>query len=409
MSSIKSGTRNKQDSKEHKQNSSDSTGKPADKGSLSAPIVLIETLPAGQHKLGVLTLNAEKTLNSLTLEMVSILFARLKAWQKDDDIAMVILQGAGEKAFCAGGDIQALYRSAINPVDGICVEAEQFFFQEYQLDYLIHTYDKPILCLGDGIVMGGGLGLMAGASHRVVTETSRIAMPEVTIGLFPDVGSTVFLNRLPYNLGYFFGITGATMNARDALFCHLADVGISRKVIPELIQQLQTLSWQSEPELNHQLLTDQLRLYTAESKHFPEANITHNLGTLEKTCRHNSLSRMLEAIANFDDDNPWLKKAKATLSAGSPLSALIIYEQLKRHQHIDLQGAFISEYTLACNMVKHPDFAEGIRALLIDKDKNPKWVYQHISHVPCSLVESLFAPRWETHPLSTVFEQLDAS
>src|SRR5690606_11846181 len=116
---------------------------------------------------------------------------------------------------------------------------------------LIHTYEKPILCLGDGIVMGGGLGLMAGASHRVVTETSRIAMPEVTIGLFPDVGSTVFLNQLPYNLGYFFGITGAIMNAKDALFCHLADFGISRTSLPDLLSQLQTISWQPEAEQNH--------------------------------------------------------------------------------------------------------------------------------------------------------------
>jgi len=251
--------------------------------------------------------------------------------------------------------------------------------------------------------MGGGLGLMAGASHRIVTETSRIGMPEVSIGLFPDVGSTLFLNQIPYNLGYFFGITGALMNAKDALFCHLADFGINWQTVPELIQQLQSLSWQTEAEANHQLLNKQLKQFATTAKGFPEANISHNLKTLETTCRHNSLSKMLEAIAQFDDDNPWLSKAKQTLQAGSALSTLIIYEQLKRHQHIDLQGAFICEYTLACNMVKHPDFAEGIRALLIDKDKNPKWAYQHISHIPCSLVEALFSPRWETHPLADCF------
>jgi enoyl-CoA hydratase/carnithine racemase len=256
--------------------------------------------------------------------------------------------------------------------------------------------------------MGGGLGLMAGASHRVVTETSRIGMPEVTIGLFPDVGSTLFLNQIPYNLGYFFGITGAIMNGKDALFCHLADFGINSQAMPELLNQLQAISWQTEAEVNHQLLNEQLRQLASAAKGFPDANITHNLKTLEKTCRKNSLSGMLEAIEQFDDDNPWLSKAKQTLKAGSALSTLIIYEQLKRHQYIDLQGAFICEYTLACNMVKHPDFAEGIRALLIDKDRNPKWAYQHISHIPCSLVEGLFTPRWEQHPLAECFNQQDS-
>ena len=159
--------------------------------------VIAEELSSDTGSIGLLTLNLEKTLNSLTLEMVHSLTANLKKWANDDAIKAVILRGAGDRAFCAGGDVLALYQSAINPVDGICVDAEAFFFHEYQLDYLIHTYDKPIICFGNGIVMGGGLGLMAGASHRVVTETTRIAMPEVTIGIFPDVGATHFLNQLP--------------------------------------------------------------------------------------------------------------------------------------------------------------------------------------------------------------------
>ncbi len=365
--------------------------------------VLIEVLKAKQGNIGVLTLNSEKTLNSITYEMVSILFSQLKEWADDTSIVLIVLQGKGEKAFCAGGDIQALYRSAINPEDGICVEAESFFHQEYQLDYLIHTYEKPIVCLGHGIVMGGGLGLMAGSSHRIVTETSRIAMPEVTIGLFPDVGSTYFLNQIPLNLGYFFGVTGAIMNAKDAVFCHLADFTLHSKKLPELMVQLQSTPWQTDAETNHQILNDLLNPLCAETKGFAQSNVIQNLSILERTCRHNSLSKMLEAIRQFDDENPWLSKAKQTVQQGSPLSTLIIYEQLKRHLSIDLQGAFTSEYTLACNMVSHPDFAEGIRALLIDKDKTPKWVYQHISQVPCSLIENLFKPRWEKHPLADCF------
>tara|TARA_R110001592_G_scaffold138511_4_gene357657 strand:+ start:44240 stop:45397 length:1158 start_codon:yes stop_codon:yes gene_type:complete len=365
---------------------------------INAP-VLVEELSTNSGSLGLLTLNIEKTLNSITLEMVHILTASLKKWAENDAIKAVILRGAGDKAFCAGGDVQALYQSAIKPLDGICVEAEEFFFHEYQLDYLIHTYDKPIICLGNGIVMGGGLGLMAGASHRVVTETSRLAMPEITIGLFPDVGSSLFMNQLPYNLGYFFALTGAQMNAKDALFCHLADYAILWKDHEDLLDSLQKLDWQGDEKNNHLLVSTFLKEKSCPPSSLPDGNIVHNLKVLEETCRHNSLSGILKAIKNFDADNTWLTKAKTSLINGSPLSALVIYEQLKRHLYADLQSVFISEYTLMCNMIQHPDFVEGVRALLIDKDKQPKWQYQDFSHISSSLIESLFTERWQEHPL----------
>lgn len=367
--------------------------------------VIVEELSTKTGNLGLLTLNSEKTLNSITLEMVHILTASLKKWAEDDAIKAVILRGAGDKAFCAGGDILSLYQSALNPVDGICVEAEAFFFHEYQLDYLIHTYDKPIICLANGIVMGGGWGLMAGASHRVVTETSRIAMPEITIGLFPDVGSTIFLNQLPYNLGYFFALTGAQMNAKDALFCHIANYAIHWKDCGALIKALQNLEWQTDEEANHLLVSALLKEKSCAQSSLPDGNIIHNLRTLEETCRHNSLSIMMEAIEHFDNDNPWLSKAKLGLTKGSALSALVIYEQLKRNMYVDLQSAFISEYTLMCNMVRCPDFIEGVRALLIDKDKKPKWQYKDVTHISTSIIETLFTPRWEEHPLKNCLSE----
>lgn len=368
--------------------------------------VLVDELQTETGTIGFLTLNAEKTLNSITLEMVHILTSNLKKWSEDDSIKAVILRGAGDKAFCAGGDVMALYQSATNPVDGICIEAEEFFFHEYQLDYLIHTYEKPIICLGNGIVMGGGLGLMAGASHRVVTETSRIAMPEITIGLFPDVGSTIFLNQLPYNLGYFFALTGAQMNANDALFCQLADYAIQWKDYDDLLESIKSITWEKDIESNHQLISGLLKAKSAAESSLPKGNIIHNLSTLEETCRHNSLSRMVEAINNFDDDNVWLTKAKTSLNNGSALAALVIYEQLKRHSYVDLQTAFISEYTLMCNLVQQADFTEGVRALLIDKDKKPIWQYKDATHVSFTLIESLFTARWEEHPLEKVLQDI---
>ena len=160
-----------------------------------API-LFEELPARAGKVGRVTLNAASTLNSLTLEMVDLLQAQLDAWREDDHIAAIFIDGAGEKAFCAGGDVQALHESAVATPGGPCDYAENFFAREYRMNYDLHTYSKPIICWGHGIVMGGGLGVMAGCSHRIVTEKTRIAMPEVTIALFPDVGGSWFLTQL---------------------------------------------------------------------------------------------------------------------------------------------------------------------------------------------------------------------
>ena len=192
--------------------------------------VLFETLIAENGcQIGVITLNAEKTLNALSLDMIDLMAEQLALWSTDDNIALVLMQAAGEKAFCAGGDLQNLYQSMLThhaSVDKDDVRANQyacdFFNREYRLDYLIHTYPKPILCWGHGIVMGGGIGLMAGASHRVVTEKSRLAMPEIGIGLFPDVGGSYFLNRMPGKLGLFLALTGAMVNAADAKFTKLA-------------------------------------------------------------------------------------------------------------------------------------------------------------------------------------------
>jgi enoyl-CoA hydratase/carnithine racemase len=373
---------------------------PVDKADNS--LVLIGELQCESGRIGTLTLNAEKTLNSLTLDMVRTLSSTLAEWEADDELSAVILSGAGPKAFCAGGDIQALYHSATHPENGVCIDAETFFLEEYQLNYQIHCYDKPIICIGDGYVMGGGLGLMAGASHRVVTEKTRMAMPEVSIGLFPDVGSTVFLNQVPYNLGYFLALTGTSLNGADALFCRLADFAIESSQIQSLFDQLQGLSLSNNDEENHQLITAQMNNLKAAPKTLPLSPVKQNLVILEEACRHDSLSMLTQAISAFDDENSWLARAKNLLADGSALSTLMIYEQLKRHRYADLQSAFMSELVLITNMVRYPDFAEGVRALLIDKDKQPKWVFEHVSQVPCTLLESFFTPPWEVNPLEAV-------
>jgi len=365
--------------------------------------LVISELQASTGKIGMLRLNAEKTLNSLTLSMVEAMFVQLRDWETDESIALVILIGSGDKAFCAGGDVQELYQSAIESPGGPCTQGEAFFKSEYQLNYQLHTYSKPIICFGNGIVMGGGLGLMAGASHRIATESTRIAMPEISIGLFPDVGGTYFFNQMPYNFGVFFALTGASINARDALYTRLADHVIPWNTHNQLLKSLQKVDWDtSDIQKNHHLIDKQIESFALGTKALntmmeSEIQVHHKL--LETICLHTSLAEVLLEINQFDEDNHWFSKAKSTITHGSPLSSILIYEQLRRHRHSNLETVFLSEFQLATNVIRYPEFAEGVRALLIDKDKSPKWQFKHFSEIPCSLLERFFTAPWDTNPL----------
>ncbi|MGL5358870.1 MAG: enoyl-CoA hydratase/isomerase family protein, partial [Shewanella sp.] len=210
--------------------------------------VAFQTLATASGKLiGIATLNVESALNALDLDMVRKLSQQLTLWQHDPLIAAVVLDGSGDRAFCAGGDVRALYQASMTKPGELSQAAEVFFTEEYRLDYLLHTYGKPVLVWGDGIVMGGGLGLMAGASHRVVTETSRIAMPEVTIGLYPDVGGSYFLNRMPGKLGLFLGLSAYQLNAADACYVGLADHYLNRDDKELMFDAMATLDWVDSP------------------------------------------------------------------------------------------------------------------------------------------------------------------
>src|SRR5690606_32749789 len=213
---------------------------------MTAPVLFEEKTAANGLRVAFATLNAPQTLNGLSLEMVDLLAERLSAWSRDEGVAMVVLQGAGGKAFSAGGDLHGLYRSMrehqgqgawANPL------ARDFFEREYRLDYQIHTYPKPILCWGHGIVMGGGVGLMVGASHRVVSETTRLAMPEISIGLFPDVGGTWMLSRLAGGVGLFMALTGAQLRAADCQLLGLADYTLDSSQWEALLAGIRGSSW----------------------------------------------------------------------------------------------------------------------------------------------------------------------
>ncbi|GAC1370477.1 MAG: enoyl-CoA hydratase/isomerase family protein [Aquirhabdus sp.] len=371
--------------------------------------VLSEVLVANNGRgIGVITLNAEKTLNALSLEMIDLIAAQLATWSTDDNIAMVLMQAAGEKAFCAGGDLQNLYQSMLAhhaSADKADIRANQyacdFFNREYRLDYLIHTYPKPILCWGHGIVMGGGIGLMAGASHRVVTEKSRLAMPEIGIGLFPDVGGSYFLNRMPGKLGLFLALTGAMINASDAKFTKLADYAIAQVDKPAVLQKLLEVPWCTSHETNSYMLDSvlhdlemSLEIVTGPLQvHFEAINVL---------CSNDDLNEIVDAIISLEPEEAWLKKAVASLKAGSPSSVHLANLLLEKTEHLSLADVFRMEYLAALHCAARSDFAEGIRALLIDKDLNPKWHPATHGEITSSWINGFIANPWtdETHPLA---------
>jgi len=370
--------------------------------------VLFDTLTASNGKrIGVATLNAEKTLNALSLEMIHLLSAQLTAWSSDDSIAMVLLQAAGEKAFCAGGDLQNLYQSMLTQHASdqrddsrANTYACDFFAREYRLDYQIHTFPKPILCWGHGIVMGGGIGLMAGASHRVVTEKSRLAMPEIGIGLFPDVGGSWFLQRMPGKLGLFLALTGAMINAADAKFTDLADYTIAHADKSRVIHDLLQAPWNTSHSHNATLLDSLLR-QAEQSLQLANGPLQSQFARISDLCNHDSLEHIVNAITTQETDEIWLKKAAASLRAGAPGSIRLAAQLLQHASTLSLADVFRMEYIAVLHCTTGPDFAEGIRALLIDKDQSPRWQHASVSDVTDEWVQHFFITPWpeKTHPL----------
>ncbi len=363
--------------------------------------VLFEELAAASGKIGRVTLNVEATLNSLTLEMVDLLQAKLDDWAQDDSIAAIFIEGAGEKAFCAGGDVQALHRSAVEQPGGPCEYAERFFEREYRLNYTLHTYAKPLLCWGHGIVMGGGLGVMAGCSHRVVTERTRIAMPEVTIALFPDVGGSWFLNHAPGKTGEFLALTGASINAADAIYIGIADRFILSEHKDAVINCLLRKEWSSDAEANHALVRRTLRPFAEQSlSASPAGQVEPHAATIAQLLDGDDIHAVIDQITGLGSDDPWLAKARDGLAHGSPLAALWIDRQLHETRHMGLADIFRAELQLATNVVRHPEFAEGVRALLIDKDRNPAWQFKASRDVPAAVLDGFFRAPWAQNPLA---------
>ncbi|WP_218186375.1 enoyl-CoA hydratase/isomerase family protein [Terasakiispira papahanaumokuakeensis] len=364
--------------------------------------VLLETrqTSAGQT-IGIIRLNAPKSLNALSMAMIEPMYAQLKHWAEYDDVVAVWMEAEGDKAFCAGGDVVQLYHGMTASADAATTLATSYFGAEYRLDYLIHTYPKPLIVWGHGIVMGGGLGLMSGASHRVVTESSRIAMPEITIGLYPDVGASWFLNRMPGRCGYFLGLTGAQINAADACFVGLADRCIAndqRQAVFEALCEAVTAVDLADQQV-HQVLKD---FEAQDTSQWPEAQVQSHFDVIQSLTDAANDERLIEQLLSYDGDDPWLSRAAQTLAAGSPSSMRLIIDQLRRSRHLSLAQVFQEELVVSVQSCLKGEFAEGVRALLVDKDKKPQWQYPTAESVPSAWIDDFHRLPWgdQRHPLS---------
>ncbi|MBB5211057.1 enoyl-CoA hydratase/isomerase family protein [Microbulbifer hydrolyticus] len=354
-----------------------------------------------QGPIGKLTLNLPKAHNALNLEMIDLMAAQLDEWEADDSIACIWIEGAGDKALCAGGDVVALHKASGSYTEqGAGQFVEDFFTREYRLDYRIHTYPKPVVVWGSGIVMGGGIGIMSGASHRIVTETTRMAMPEITIGLFPDVGGSWFLNRMPGRTGLFLGLTGAQFNGTDALYCGMADRLLPAAGKDDLLAGLAALALTDDANQNHVLVSKAIQSRELPAADQPAPNLRTHYDVIQELTDGATLPEVYATIANYSGDDKWLQRASATMLAGCPLTAWIVWEQLRRARHMSLADVLRMELALAVNMCNNGQVKEGVRALLIDKDRNPQWQPATLAEVSRDDVEGCFSMPWAQSPLA---------
>ncbi len=354
---------------------------------LNAPsdvVVLEERRTASGHTLAFATLNVEKTLNSLSLPMIEILAPALAAWNERGDVVAILLRGAGERAFCAGGDIQALYRcmtrnhAAHAQVDDY---AERFFEAEYRLDYAIHCARKPVVCFGHGVVMGGGLGLFSASKYRLVTERSRIAMPELTIGLFPDAGASWILKGLSSANAVWLGMTGTHMLAADARFIGLATHAIPAAAWSTLVEGLANARWSAS---SADAAIIEACIAACGSAPLEDGALAQHQGPLEAAipALPTTVQETADRLMRLGGHDAWLDKGLAAMASGCPTSIGIVHEQLRRVATMTLEDVFRMELSVANACAVRPDFVEGIRALIIDKDNKPAWRYRAVLELP---------------------------
>jgi enoyl-CoA hydratase/carnithine racemase len=368
-------------------------------GALGPTVITREHELTGGVKLAEARLNAETTLNALSLEMIDGISSALSRWVADDAVAAVLLTAVGERAFSAGGDIQALYRAmAANHQAGERVDdyPYDFFEREYRLDYALHTCPKPLIALGHGVIMGGGLGIFSAADFRVVTENVRIAMPEVTIGLFPDAGGTWLLRNLAEHQALFLGMTGSQVNAADALLSGIGTHAVARSALDDTRDGLLALELTGTPTQDRERLKTYFDgLGPMAALPAPELPAVAEGLTLGR-----ELMDVVAAVRSLAGASSWVDRGIATMDRGCPTTVGIVVEQIRRARALELADCFRMEMTIATHCADNHDFSEGVRALIIEKDNQPRWLFVDLESLPSGYVNDHFVEPWPVNPLS---------
>ena len=377
---------------------------------------------------GLITLKRAKALNALSLPMIRQITAALLDWRAQAAIKCVAIRGTGKDAaspsgsspfgaFCAGGDIRFFHQAVLagNP------ELEDFFTEEYALNHLVHTYPKPYIAFMDGIVMGGGMGLAQGASHRIVTERTKMAMPETGIGLFPDVGGGYFLSRCPGRVGEYLALTGKIINDAQAVVYGLASFALYAESLPQLWESLATTPFLNETEVNRavqQYYIDRMQ-FGPEAQDDPFERHRRDFNEAFKKLKPQidhffALPTVLEIVRALEaDTSDWARETAAILRKRSPLMLHVVLEQIRRARSMSLADNLRIERSMVrhCFHTQHlnrsgtaSETVEGIRALVVDKDHKPKWNPARIEDVMPGMVQAFFVSPWPTaaHPLQNL-------
>ncbi len=348
-----------------------------------------ELLVEVRNHVAHLTLNRPQALNALSYGMIKGMADLYTRWARDDKIKAIVMRGAGEKSFCAGGDIRALRQSALDGGD----LHHDFFIDEYRLDYQLHRYVKPVVCLLDGIVMGGGMGISQGSGFRIVGPKTKMAMPETGIGLFPDVGGSYFLSRSPY--GLYLGLTGNMIHAADALEAGLADRYMASEAIAAMITALDTQTWSARP------VDDIAALIEQHASASGPAPLATQKALID---RHFVPQKSAAQILASLQTDPEAETLAATLLKRSPTLLEVTRRQQNRGAKLSLAECFRMELGMVYHCFEHGDLMEGIRAVILDKDNNPRWQPSTLAEVREEAVAAFFADRWaaEPHPLQNL-------
>ncbi|MCP1412147.1 enoyl-CoA hydratase/isomerase family protein [Paenarthrobacter sp. A20] len=333
-----------------------------------------EVLFERRGHLGIVTLNRPKAVNALNAGMVKAMLGQLADWADDDAVATVLVRGTGDRGLCAGGDIVAIYKDMLHSG----TETAEFWADEYRLNALISHYPKPYVAFMDGLVLGGGVGISAHGSLRVVTERTRTGMPETTIGFVPDVGGTLLLSRSPGETGTHAALTGAHLAGADALFLGLADHFVPSESLPALAEALETSTAEAAVERFAQAA--------------PDSALAAQRGWIDAAYAYDDAEEIVRGLRSAGAE---AAAVADTIEAKSPTSVKVALASLRRVRGLSLEEALDQEYRVGLRCLAGPDFREGIRAQVVDKDRNPQWKPPTLADVRTSDVEGYFAPLGE--------------